>query len=345
MPHPLSSFSAGCAGGRALFSLTTLPRDAQLGAAGTRVAVYLFCGRQHRLSGDYVEYRLFAAHAHRKVRRAGATVGERLERLLDDAVLQGVVADDRERAAGVEPADGRVQAAPKRVKLAVHLYAQRLERALGRMPSGAASRGRDGGLDDVHELPARLHRGRLPRSHDELRYAARPSLVRVGTDDPSEICCVVGVDDLCCGQGLFARIHPHIKRAVLLEGEASRRRVYLHRGHPEVEQKRVDAGNLRAKERFVQVLEVAAHQLEARAGVIGQRPEFATGGGQRYLVLIDADERARAPDELGRFEGMPCPAECCVHECVLRFEVRVFEALGEQDGCVPIFFCHFAHAL
>ena len=42
---------------------------------------------------------------------------------------------------------------------------------------------------------------------------------------------------------------------------------------------------------------------------------------------------------------MSCPAECCVHECLLCFKVRVFEALGEQNRCMPIFACHFAHAL
>ena len=42
---------------------------------------------------------------------------------------------------------------------------------------------------------------------------------------------------------------------------------------------------------------------------------------------------------------MPCTAERCVHEYVLCFEFECFEALGEQDRCMPIFACHSAHAL
>ena len=80
---------------------------------------------------------------------------------------------------------------------------------------------------------------------------------------------------------MFARIHPHIKRAVLLEGEASRRRVDLHRGHPEVEQNRVDAGNLRTEKCFVHSSEVAAHQF----------------------CLLYTSKRARAHDALGIHAG------------------------------------------
>ena len=45
-------------------------------------------------------------------------------------------------------------------------------------------------------------------------------------------------------------------------------------------------------------------------------------------------------------EGLTsCPAERCVHERLLRFEVQVLEALGEQDRYMPkLLVCQFAHA-
>lgn len=42
---------------------------------------------------------------------------------------------------------------------------------------------------------------------------------------------------------------------------------------------------------------------------------------------------------------MSCKAECCIHERRVRFELQLFEALGLQDRNMPIFACHFAHAL
>lgn len=103
-------------------------------AARTGVALHLVCTWQNRFPGDDIEYRLLPARADRQVGRAGAPVRERGEHLLDDAILERVVADDRDPAARVEPADSGIEAAPKHVELAVHLDAQRLERALRRMP-------------------------------------------------------------------------------------------------------------------------------------------------------------------------------------------------------------------
>ena len=122
-----------------------------------------------------------------------------MEHILDDAVLKRVVADHADAPAGVRPADGSFQAAFQNVELAVHLDAQGLERALGRVSAGAARACRDGRLDDVDQLRARFKRGLLAGADDEVRDAAGPPLIGVGADDPSEVCCVVGVHDLCCG--------------------------------------------------------------------------------------------------------------------------------------------------
>ena len=84
---------------------SALLRDTELGAARTGVALHLVCTWQNRFPGDDIEYRLLPARADRQVGRAGAPVRERGEHLLDDAILERVVADDRDPAARVEPAD------------------------------------------------------------------------------------------------------------------------------------------------------------------------------------------------------------------------------------------------
>ena len=136
-----------------------LLRHAQLGAAGAGVARYLIGRGDDGLSGKHLEYRLLAAHAHRKIGRAGATVREALEHILDDAVLKRVVADHADAPAGVRPADGSFQAAFQNVELAVDFDAQGLERALGRVSASAARACWDSRLDDVDQLRARFKRG------------------------------------------------------------------------------------------------------------------------------------------------------------------------------------------
>ena len=132
-----------------------------------------------------------------------------------------MVADHHDHAARIQPADRRVQSATQNGQLRVDFDPKGLEGALGGMSARAPRRGGDSRLDHVDQLPTLRDRGVRAGLHDEVRDAARPFLIRVGANDPSEICCVVGVNDLFCGKGLFPRIHPHVKRAVLLKGEAA----------------------------------------------------------------------------------------------------------------------------
>ena len=77
------------------------------------------------------EYRLIPARAHRKVRRTGAPLADSRKRVLHDAVLERVVADDRDPAARSEPRDRRATGLFERVELAVDLDSQSLEGPLG----------------------------------------------------------------------------------------------------------------------------------------------------------------------------------------------------------------------
>ena len=100
--------------GLLLFSCRATPlalaRHAQLGTARAGVPLDFLRAGQQRLAGDKVEYRLLSAHAHRDVRRAGASVREIREHVLHDAVFQRVVADHRD----VEvDASGRIMLSPE----------------------------------------------------------------------------------------------------------------------------------------------------------------------------------------------------------------------------------------
>ena len=163
------------------------------------IALNLPCRGQKRLARNQVEYRLLPAHAHRKVRRAGAAVRIRVEGFLHNAVLERMIADDHEAPARIEPADGGVETSTQHVQLRVDFYPKRLERPFRRMPparraeAGMAALMTSTSCSLVSILP--FARDRTMKSAMRLAH----SCVGVGTDDPSEICCVVGVHDLCCG--------------------------------------------------------------------------------------------------------------------------------------------------
>ena len=82
-------------------SVLTLARNAYFRTASPRVSFDLPWFGKTRLAGDDIEYRLFAARADRKARRARTAVRERGERLLDDAILQRVVRDRDQRKTAI----------------------------------------------------------------------------------------------------------------------------------------------------------------------------------------------------------------------------------------------------
>ena len=62
------------------------------------------------------------------------------------------------------------------------------------------------------------------------------------------------------------------------------------------------------------------------------------------FVLVDSDEHAAWRKLRGSFDTMACSAERCVHERVLWFKLQLLEALGEQNGNMPIFVSQCARA-
>ena len=153
--------------GLLLFSCRATPlalaRHAQLGTARAGVPLDFLRRRKQRLAGDKIEYRLLSAHAHRNVRRAGASVRECREDVLHDAVFQRVVADHRDDAARIEPADRRIKAATQNGQLRVDFNPKGLEGALGGMSPRAPRRGGYGRLDHIDQLTTLGYRSVRPR--------------------------------------------------------------------------------------------------------------------------------------------------------------------------------------
>src|SRR5687767_10849567 len=75
---------------------------AELGAAGARVGSDLSLGGRNHAAGHRLERRLVAAGADRLARRADAVARLLRDELLDDAVLERVVADHYEARSKAE---------------------------------------------------------------------------------------------------------------------------------------------------------------------------------------------------------------------------------------------------
>jgi hypothetical protein len=100
-------------------------------------------------------------------------------------------------------------------------------------------------LYDIDELCGGRDGTAVTRSYDECCDARGPPFLTVLTEDPGEVGFVVCCDDLCCGKGLMTRVHPHVQRGVLLEGEAPFDHVYLRRRYAEIHEEPVDVWDLR----------------------------------------------------------------------------------------------------
>jgi hypothetical protein len=118
------------------------------------------------------------------------------------------------------------------LELAVHLDAQGLERAPGRVGPPAAGRRGDRRGDRLDQLAGG---GDGPGRHDAARDLAGEALLAVGGDDARQRILVVLVDHLGGGQ-LLAGVHPHVERCVGQVREPARRPVQLRAADPQIEE-------------------------------------------------------------------------------------------------------------
>src|SRR6478672_11233871 len=110
-----------------------LHRDAKAGRLRTRVACDLRRRRADRPSRRRAQRRAGAAGTDRELGRTRAPVFLVAQEALDDPILERVEGDDREASVRPEHLERRRERALQRAELVVHLDAQRLEDALGRV--------------------------------------------------------------------------------------------------------------------------------------------------------------------------------------------------------------------
>ena len=116
----------------------------------------------------------------------------------------------------------------KSVQFAVDGDAQRLERALGRMPTGAAGRRGNRVVQEFHQLAGSGERATGAPTDDLGGDPSGEPLLTELAQDARQCLLVVGVDDLGRGQRRI-RIHPHVQRRVCGVGESALGAVQLHR--------------------------------------------------------------------------------------------------------------------
>ncbi len=213
---------------------------AQPHRCGARVVLDLLGRGLLRAAGDQAQGRLVALGHDRQVGRHGRP-GACGERLLDQPVLERVVAHHHDPAADADRVDRRRDRPAQHPELVVDLDPQRLERALGRVPSGTTGRGRDRVADQLDQPGRPVERLPLARARTTARAIWRANFSSPQVRS-SRARSALGVVVEHVGRGRAgAVVHPHVQRGVLGVGEAALAHVELHRGDAEVEQHAVDA--------------------------------------------------------------------------------------------------------
>jgi hypothetical protein len=130
--------------------------------------------------------------------------------------------------------------AVERGELVVHLDAQGLEDALGRMALAEPRGRRDRALDRLDEVARPLERLLAAAPHDRAGDRAGVPLLAVAAEDLGQLGLARLVDDVGGGE-VGRRVHAHVERRVGRVREAALGPVELHRRDAEVEQDRVGA--------------------------------------------------------------------------------------------------------
>ena len=143
------------------------------------------------------------------------------------------------------------------------------------------------------------------------------------------------VHDLIGSQRVVGRVHAHVKRGVLVIGEAALGNVELGRAHAQIEQEAIDTGNLGLLQQTVELGEVA---LELQGPQLRQLLVNARAGVcQGKVVLVDADEHARGAAQLAHLKGVAGAAERAVAHDVAVSGAQRLENLVKHDGDVMKF--------
>ena len=106
------------------------------------------CGCRLNGLAEQANLRMMVANAHRQLRRADTAACHLLQRLLCDAILQGMERNDGDAAARLQMTHSRLEGLGQDAELIVDLDANGLENPLGRMAIFRAAHGLGHGLTD-----------------------------------------------------------------------------------------------------------------------------------------------------------------------------------------------------
>ena len=152
---------------------------------------------------------------------------------LDDSILQGVKADDREPSAVRQPAAEDFQPAGQDTELVIDGDAQSLKDAGCRMPCPCP---RDHRGDGGREIKGCAQRTVLAHRGDSRRDVYGSRLFAIFSEDPGQFGRTGRIHDVGRRLRVFAA-HSHVKRAVLHQGEAPAGCVDLIRGDAQIEKR------------------------------------------------------------------------------------------------------------
>ena len=203
--------------------------------------------------------------------RAAAALGG--DEALHDAVLQRVIADDREAAAVAQHVDGRLKRYRQSLEFAVDRDAQRLEDARRRVDATAAARRRGRGARPRCRRAA--CRSRLAPC--VVRSTIARAMRRACGSSPywrnrSVSCCSSSSAISCAGRNAARGVEAHVERTLGAKAERALVVGQLVRAEAEVEQHPIGRNEARFGRRVGEVLEV---RLAERHSVAIPRQSFA----------------------------------------------------------------------
>ena len=159
----------------------------------------------------------------------------------------------------------------------VQLNADGLEGALGRVASLGPYPGRDGGLDDLHQLIGGFDPFLLARFHNVLCNIFRKPVLTVITDDPVQL-----------GRFFVSLVHTHIQRRVFPVGKAPLCRIQLIGGYAQVQVDPVHFFDPQAGQHLFYISVIAPDDGNLLS-VFLKPPRSCLDG---VCILVDADETA-----------------------------------------------------
>src|SRR5206468_5280151 len=203
------------------------------------------------------ESRLIRIDDGRSVPRTGRRPAAALpEKALHDPVFEAVKGDDRKSTARLQGALGGPETLLQLIELGVEVNADGLEGA-GRRVALLALAESGGTADDRRELCGAFNR---TPGDDGAGDHPGARLLPIVAQDPGDLGLVGRVQKL--GGSKARTAHPHVERAVGLEGETAIGAVELHRAHPDIERNGVHEADAALGKNAVHLAEVLLDELE-----------------------------------------------------------------------------------